>query len=70
MNTLFEYVMTPGRPAAARPASRTRAAEAARSSRSAPRAWRSTAASVASSATPSRARRSALRIALSVGVMR
>src|SRR5690349_21049752 len=67
MKTLFEYVMTPGRPAASRPASRTRAADAARSVRASPRAWRSTAASVTSRATPSRARLRARRREFSVG---
>src|SRR5258705_4033955 len=67
MKTLFEYVMTPGWPAASRPASRTRAADAVRSSRSAPRACNSTAASVTSSATPSRARLSARRMEFAVG---
>lgn len=59
--------MTPGRPAAASPASRTRAADAHRSSRSEPRACRAISASTASSATPSRARRSTRRTALALG---
>ncbi|CAM5300518.1 hypothetical protein SALBM217S_04776 [Streptomyces griseoloalbus] len=67
MNTLFEYVMTPGRPAASRPASRTRAAEAERSVSCSPRAWSSTAASETSRETPSRARLSARRREFSVG---
>ncbi len=67
MKTLFEYVMTPGLPAASRPASRTRAAEAARSVRFSPRAWSSTAASATSRATPSRARLRARRMEFSVG---
>src|ERR1700741_1448559 len=67
MKTLLEYVMTPGRPAASSPASRTRAADEARSSRASPRAWSSTAASVTSRATPSRARLRARRMEFSVG---
>ena len=63
MNTLREYVTTPGRPASASPWSRTRAAEAHRSTRSSPRAPSRNSASVASRATPSRARRSARRSA-------
>ncbi|CAM5367841.1 hypothetical protein SVIOM74S_07588 [Streptomyces violarus] len=64
---LLEYVMTPGRPAASSPASRTRAAEAARSSRCASRAWSRTAASATSSETPSLARFRARRMEFSVG---
>ena len=57
MNTLGEYVTTPGRPAASRPVSRTRAAAAHSRSRSAPVAARSAAASATSSAAPRSAAR-------------
>jgi hypothetical protein len=53
MKTLFDYVMTPGRPATSSPAFRTRAADAGSPARSSPRACSSTAASATSSATPS-----------------
>src|SRR4051794_38140698 len=69
MNTLREYVITPGRPASTRPASRTRPAASSRPSSAAPRAPSSTSASVTSSVTPSRARRSARRRLASLPVM-
>src|SRR6516165_9696859 len=66
MNTFLEYVMTPGLPAASRPASLVRLACWRSACRLAPRACSRTVASAWSSGLPSRARASALRIAPSV----
>src|SRR6266545_2519332 len=65
MKTFFEYVTTPGRPAATSPASRTAPAAASSSSSASPRAAMSVAASVASSGSPCSARCTARRIAVS-----
>ena len=67
MNTFGEYVTTPGRPAATRPASRTRAATATNRSRSGPEAANNTAASATSNAAPRSARANARRTCCTVG---
>src|SRR5579875_3359623 len=61
--------MTPGRPAAASPASRTRPAWPSSVSRSSSLAWRAISASVASRGLPSLARASTRRMALSETLM-